>query len=364
MLGDNTDNTIHNGSGNTQARDIHGISPEQFERQLNKSLVDLRADLEAKHAETRRADAAELKMRQMEISDLQRQIGDYEARVANPEAAYKEHIARIAELEQLLRDATVEIGENRIKDAQAALEQGDFSKADEIFAEVEEFETQAVKRASKASFGRGLIAEEQVRWQDAAEHYSRAARLDPSYETLIKAGHFLGRSGLYAEAIRIEEQLLQVAMKEFGDEHKNTAIALNNLAANYKETERYGEAEPLYRKALEIDRKVLGTDHPDYAIRLNNLAALLEATGRYGEAEPLYLEALEVDRKVLGIEHPDYAIHLSNFAGLLVRTGRPEDAEPMYRKALLVFETALGMEHPHTVQSRGLLEGFLTDHPN
>ena len=35
MLGDKTDNAINNGSGNTQARDIHGISPEQFERQLN-----------------------------------------------------------------------------------------------------------------------------------------------------------------------------------------------------------------------------------------------------------------------------------------------------------------------------------------
>ena len=37
-----------------------------------------------------------------------------------------------------------------------------------------------VAEAARAAFGRGEIAEEEVRWNDAADHYARAARLDPT----------------------------------------------------------------------------------------------------------------------------------------------------------------------------------------
>ena len=42
----------------------------------------------------------------------------------------------------------------------------------------------------------------------------------------------------------------------------------------------------LMRRALAIEEKNYGPDHPDVAIRLNNLAHLLKATNRFAEAEP------------------------------------------------------------------------------
>lgn len=184
-------NSIENGSGNIQARDIHGITPEQHERMLDKRVAEVRADLEARFEESKRADAAERKLLEVEISGLRNEIAELERRLANPEDSYRQYLTKIAELEKLLEDATdatARIGANRIADAKAALEQGDFSAADEIFAEVQQIEAEAVKRAAEASYGRGLIAEEEVRWPDAADHYARAARLDPTYLTLGKAG--------------------------------------------------------------------------------------------------------------------------------------------------------------------------------
>ena len=273
---------------------------------------EMKADLEAELATADQPEKEQLRAR---IAELEKQIAD-------PESALAEAQRRIADLEARLERSGNNIGGDRLAKARAALERGDFSIADEVFAEIEDRRELEAKEAARAAYGRGEIAEEQVRWLDAAEHYSRAARLDPSYETLLKAGEFFWRAGRHTEAIWQEEQLVKIAKAEFGAKDAKSAIALNNLAFSYNELGRYVEAEPLLRQALEIDRKTLGTDHPDYAIHLNNLGTLLSKTGQYGEAEPLCCEALAV------------------------------------------LEAALGAEHPHTVTARGNLETLLAKHPN
>ena len=256
--------------------------------------------MRAKHSEAHRANDA---VHQLAVHKLQSKIAENEHRLADPQVAYQEHQARNAELEQLLKEATTDIGGNRIKDAQIAMDGGDYSKADDIFAEVEQLEQEAVKRAARAAYGRGLVAEEQVRWTDAATHYSKAARLDPTYDTLIKAGVFLWRAGQHKAAIKTGEELVDLAMRDYGDADPKTATAMNNLATSYNAAGDYAAAEPLYRQALDIDAKTIGTDHPDYATHLNNLALLLEAMEDYAAAEPLFQQAVSVSEVALGAEH-------------------------------------------------------------
>lgn len=287
---------------------------ESYEAHVKRRLDKLSARLTSEHSNQIRANTAE---HQLEINQLQTQISEYQRRLANPQAAYDEYIAKIAELEQLLQEATIEIGENHIMDAQAAIHAGDYTKADDIFAEVEELEHKAVKRASKAAYGRGLVAEVQVRWADAATHYSNAARLDPSYDTLIKAGEFLWRAGLNDRAVRVEEDLVALSRQTYGESHEKTATALNNLASSLRAVGNLKSAEPLFRQALEIDAKTIGMDHPDYAIHLNNLAGLLRAMGDYTAAEPLFRQAVSVMEAALGAEHPNSKTLRNNFEAFL-----------------------------------------------
>ncbi|MCF6234219.1 MAG: tetratricopeptide repeat protein, partial [Rhodobacteraceae bacterium] len=246
----------------------------------------MKADLEAELATAREDVKIQLSAR----------IAELESQIANPEPALEVALKRIADLEALLERVGNDIGGDRIAEARAALERGDYSIADDLFAEIEVRRELEVQEAARAATGRGEIAEAEVRWADAAEHYTRAARLDPTYDTLIRAGKLLQQAGRYNDAIWHNEQLVKIAKQEFGAAHEKTATALNNLAISYRASARYDEAEPLYREALEIDRKTIGTDHSDYATRLNNLAGLLRATGRYGEAEPHLREALEIGR--------------------------------------------------------------------
>jgi tetratricopeptide (TPR) repeat protein len=54
------------------------------------------------------------------------------------------------------------------------------------------------------------------------------------------------------------------------------------------------DAEPVLSRARTIFEATLGEDHPDTAQAVNNLARVYVSLGRHAEAEPLFLQALRV----------------------------------------------------------------------
>src|SRR6056297_3963633 len=313
-----------------QAKDGPALTIPEFIR-LRR---ELKADLEAELAEAAEAEKSQLRAR---IAELEKQI-------ANPDEALAEAQKRIKDLEALLDREANQIGADRIAEAKAALEQGDYSLADDIFAEIEAQNELAVQETARAAFGRGEVAEAEVRWGDAAKAYQRAARYASCYRTLSKAHEFTHWSGDYATAFVLGEELITAAQKE-GD-LTNLAMAKNDHAITLEAQGRYAEAEGLCREALEIDRATIGEGYPSYAIRLNNPAGVVEDQGRYAEAEALYREALEIDREGLGEGHPGYAIDLNNLAGVVEDQGRYAEAEGLFREALEIDRATIGEGHP------------------
>ena len=308
------------------------MSVSDFQDALERRAEEVRNDLATAHGEERiRLDS--------ENAEVARQLADVQA-------AYAERQERIGELEASLSRLSTGVDDDGLADARTALEAGDFSKADALLAAIEARADVAVARAAEAAFRRGQVAATQIRWGEAADHFDKAARLDPVYDHLDQAGTFAWRVGRYAAALRHFGDLLELSRRDYGEGSPKTAAALNSLANLLRAMGRYEEAEPLYRQALEIGRETLGEGHPDYATRLNNLATLLVATGRHEEAEALYRQALKIGRETLGEGHPKYAIWLNNLANLLVVTGRHEEAEPLYRQALEIGRETLGERHP------------------
>ena len=332
------------------------------------------------YAERDKVHGAERAALEDKIADLYRQL-------ANPEEAQAQLHAQILRLEETLDGLGNNISSDRITAAKTAMEQGDFSLADAIFVEVEAREEIAVQNTARAAFGRGEVAEAEVRWPDAATHYARAARLNPTFETLTKACRFALRGGDYHAAFRLGETLLALArsagtperlahaMNEhaltldaqglhakaeelfrqalaFNEEtHSETqsdkTATLNNLARSIQAQGRLAEAEWLLRQALEIDRATLGESHPSYAIRLNNLASVVDSQGRHAEAEVLARKAIKITRATRGEMHPDYAARLNSLACAVQAQGRYVEAEGLIRQALKITHAALGVAHPH-----------------
>ena len=100
---------------------------------------DLKQDLEEELAEA--ADA--------EKTLLNARIAALQAQIASPDEALVKARKRIADLEVLLDRSSNEISSDRVAEAKDKLEKGDFSAADQIFAEIEAQSDLAVKSLKK-----------------------------------------------------------------------------------------------------------------------------------------------------------------------------------------------------------------------
>jgi len=150
-------------------------------------------------------------------------------RLAGIETSYAKAQETIAELREAAERYGNALGAEKLEEARRIFEEGDFDAADSLFAHVEDAGDLEVERTAAAAFQRGKIAEEQVRWADAAEHYAKAARLAPDYGRLNKAQQFYLRAGQLHEAARWAEELVDLAKTEIGEDQPKTATALNNL---------------------------------------------------------------------------------------------------------------------------------------
>jgi len=295
-------------------------------------------------AELDRADDEERRRLQARIDDLTAQIND-------PEGAFEAERKRLADLEdKLLREGN-ELGAERLNSAIAKLRAGNTDEAEAIFSEIAAREAMAVQRAARAEFGLGEIAESRVEWRAAAQHYARAAELEPDYEPLLAAGELLWRSGQYDAALNANKQLVEFSKDKFGPNNPRTALAQNNFAETLRALGQHEEALVQFKQALTVVQKAFGANDTKVGACLNNIAEVLRELHHYEEAEPFYQQGVEIGRATIAIDTLGYATSLNNYSVFLREVGRHNEAEPLIREALRLTKASLGERHP-TVATR------------
>ena len=331
-----------------------GYSIEQHEAALARREAQLKAELEQRFAETQRANEAERKLLGLELAEVQRQRADLEA-------SYEKTVQELANLRARISDIGTGIEQAKIEEAREALVRGDRSAADALFAEVERLEQERIDRAAEAAFQRGLIAEQEIRWADAADHFAKAARLVPSDGTLFKAQSLAWKAGRYQTGYRFAVERTELTPSLFGEKSLEHATALNQLAIMQNEVGNYDEAGDLFSKSAAIYRSLLGDDHPSYATVLGNIATVKKLTGNYAEAEKVQRQAIEIERRSIGEDHPSFGKSLNNLALILMRLRRFEEAEPLLRRAKDITASTVGEEHPTYAFRLGNLASLLIE---
>ena len=190
-----------------------------------------------------------------------------------------------------------------------------------------------------------------------AEQEQRLRKADELNTKVVQ----LYRAGRSREALPLAQEAFKIRQEILGLEHKDTALSLFNLAAQYDAIGEYAKAELLYRQALEVRKRILGQNHPDYAASLINLANLYQKQGDYAQAEPLLRQLSEFVKKVLGENHPAYAVSLNNLARLYQDQGDYARAEPLFRQAAEILKNALGENHREYAASSGNLGTLYQD---
>ncbi len=166
-----------------------------------------------------------------------------------------------------------------------------------------------------------------------------------TYFSLKGIINLLEQQGQFDEAIQLTEQSLDLARKIWGNEHKNVATTLNNLALLYYKQGKYNLAEPLYQEALAIYKHLFKRDNPDVATTLNNLASLYDNQEKYSEAESLHQDALSMRKRLFKTDHPDIVISLNNLACLYHNQKKYSEAELFAQEVLAMRKRLFRRDH-------------------
>lgn len=95
----------------------------------------------------------------------------------------------------------------------------------------------------------------------------------------------LSAAGRMDEALDLKlEVITRMRKRAEAQPDRQMALALNNLAHEYRKLGDFAKAEPLTREALELDRTLLGADDPIIPHRLQNLAIVLLMRGAVEDA--------------------------------------------------------------------------------
>ena len=155
----------------------------------------------------------------------------------------------------------------------------------------------------------------------------------------------LKEEGNFQDAVRLAQERVAESEKEFGPDHLQTAIWLNQLGLLYSHFGDYDQAEQVYLRSLDIKQKAKRPNNLAIAVSLLNLGDLYVIKGDYARAEPLLQRARELREKALGANHPDVAACLASLGRLKMFTGDYGAAEALNQRALAMSEQALGPDH-------------------
>lgn len=152
------------------------------------------------------------------------------------------------------------------------------------------------------------------------------------------------------EAEMWSRRLLKVEQQIFGADHRQCAVALNNLACLCQSQEKIGDAIAFYQKAADVWRQTAPED-ADCAVTLRNLGQLHSSRGNHAAAEPCLRQALAIQEK---IPAPPAELSVSRkiLAQSCLAQGQADEAEWLLQRACRAAVQAWGLDHPRVAQLR------------
>lgn len=151
------------------------------------------------------------------------------------------------------------------------------------------------------------------------------------------------------------EPLLKQAAGPVSGEDQAAADALTRQSDFYMAQNRPDDAAPALKRVVEIRRK-LGNEDKNLAARVGNLAAAYANSGRYPEAVPLWQENIALFEKIGGPESAQVAGGLDNLAIVYLNQSDFDNAEPLLTRSAAIYAKALGETSPQYLKAKERLD--------
>ena len=148
------------------------------------------------------------------------------------------------------------------------------------------------------------------------------------------------------------EKAVQICLAEYGEEHENTIIVLNNSGSFFMFAGEPQKALAAYERSLKILQKGLGKEHKALAKPYHGVASAQSALGRYDEAIVNFGAAIRYYE--LGGENMQKDL-MSCYAGLgdtLYKTGDFNGAYVKHAVAFRICEEVFGADGVNLLRAK------------
>ncbi|KJY78935.1 tetratricopeptide repeat protein [Vibrio nigripulchritudo] len=333
MTVDGDRHNVHTGSGNIIHHN-YGITLEQYESGLKLREQEVTKDLQEAHSIDKAFLVHELSSVKTKLDDIQ--------------AAHSQYISQLrSQIERLESVSDIMDSEIFIRAKQALID-GDLDKADALFAHIAQIEQDNPGAIAEASYQRGLIAAEEIRYQDAHAHFQRAIRLSPESKRYNNhAGEIFTIIGEYDKAVEYFALALESHLKAHGRDHPNIAHIYTNLGFVWRLKGNYDQAIEYYELVLKFD----DDNHPNKYLALAGVGDIWLDEGDYDKAIEYFEQALKIGLKNYDEEPPSMASTYDNLGLAWLYKGYYNKAMSYHLQALEVRIRVYGKEHPYIANS-------------
>jgi len=189
--------------------------------------------------------------------------------------------------------------------------------------------------------------------EQAAEDVETELKDQPGVEAAIRStlGNTYVNLGEYDKGKPFLVKSYNINKNLYGEESRETAENIHDLALYYDWIGEYKIADSLYDKSIKLFRKVLTEPTKIFADALNNHGIIKMNFSMYDEAEKLYLEAIENSIITQGVKNRNTAVMMNNIAINYMDAGNLDRAEKYYKKSLGIILEILGENRPETGSS-------------
>ena len=148
------------------------------------------------------------------------------------------------------------------------------------------------------------------------------------------------------------EKAVQICLAEYGEEHENTIIALNNSGSFFMFAGEPQKALAAYERSLKILQKGLGKEHKALAKPYHGVAIAQSALGRYDEAIANFGSAIRCYE--LGGEkmQKDLMSCYAGFGDTLYKMGDFNGAYVKHAVAFRIYEEVFGSDSVNLLRAK------------
>jgi tetratricopeptide (TPR) repeat protein len=159
----------------------------------------------------------------------------------------------------------------------------------------------------------------------------------------------LRRSGFYAQARTMAEDVYRRYLALVGDQHRSALFTATNLICDRRVTDDLVAAQELGEHTLLSWEKVAGSDHPNTRATRANLAVVLRLRGHSEAAREMDERALAGFRGCYQYDHPSTLVVSTNLASDLAAVGEIHLARELGERTLAASRVVRGLDHPATL---------------